>query len=360
MALGDGIRYNVATVSAEERRRLRDAMLELHKRLYPGQRTDPIPGGVTYWFKQDEIHQATHVHGGPAFLPWHRELCNRYEALLRQVDPEISLHYWDYTTDPRPLFTAEFLGSANGQAGEPWLSAGFYKPGATPFRSDNPFDPVNNNPADPPRSLARAVAQGPPPVGTTLWPTDSDILAATTYPQMRDLLERAHNQAHGYIGGNLGQPHISFRDPFVFLLHSNVDRLFAMWQTIPGQKWRLDPNQVYGSETNDPEIIEDLEPWAATPPSIRPWVPPEGQAQSKTCRHPSVVAPPRYDTTVRPNVGRIMVADFSGAAPPAAVRYWEDWGNNPLFDGWQDDNDWTFVGDFMHRGYDQLLSTNRD
>jgi hypothetical protein len=57
--------------------------------------------------------------------------------------------------------------------------------------------------------------------------------------------------------------------------------------------------------------------------------------------------------------GRIMIADFSGGQPPAQVRYWENWGDNPLFNGWQDDNDWIAVGDFMHLGYDQQLSVNR-
>jgi hypothetical protein len=103
MALGDGIRRNVATISQEERDLLRDAIAELNQdpQRYPGNRDDvPLAGGVTFWFKQDEIHQATHVHGGPAFLPWHRELCNRFEALLRGVDSRLSLHYWDWTTDP--------------------------------------------------------------------------------------------------------------------------------------------------------------------------------------------------------------------------------------------------------------------
>jgi hypothetical protein len=67
-------------------------MLELDRRMYAD--------GVSFWDKQDQIHQATHVHGGPAFIPWHRELVNRYEALLKEVDPTVALHYWDWRTDP--------------------------------------------------------------------------------------------------------------------------------------------------------------------------------------------------------------------------------------------------------------------
>ena len=92
MALGDGIRRNIAQVEPSERMALRDAILEMHRRFYPGNRNETPPGGVSWWFKQDEIHQATHVHGGPEFLPWHRELTNRFEALLRQINPQLSLH----------------------------------------------------------------------------------------------------------------------------------------------------------------------------------------------------------------------------------------------------------------------------
>jgi hypothetical protein len=33
-------------------------------------------------------------------------------------------------------------------------------------------------------------------------------------------------------------------DPLFWLHHANVDRLWAIWQTMPGQEWRLDPDQV--------------------------------------------------------------------------------------------------------------------
>lgn len=75
--------------------------------------TQAFEGGVSHWFKQDEIHQATHVHGGPEFLPWHRELVNRFEIMLRQVDSRLSLHYWDFNDDPGPLFTDSFMGSTH-------------------------------------------------------------------------------------------------------------------------------------------------------------------------------------------------------------------------------------------------------
>src|SRR6476620_8435024 len=146
MALGDGIRRNILSVSQAERDRFRDAIIELNHRTFPGSRTDFPAGGVTQWFKQDEIHQATHVHGGPAFLPWHRELCNRFEQLLRTVDPDLSLHYWDWLTDPSHiddgdggfinLFSKDFMGSDKGPAGEPWLSASFYDPDANPYRGE--------------------------------------------------------------------------------------------------------------------------------------------------------------------------------------------------------------------------------
>lgn len=309
MPLGDGIRRNIATVSQQERERLRDAFIKLQQKAFPGDREDPIPGGVTYWFKQDEIHAATHVHQGPAFLPWHRELCNRLEAMLREEDPDLSLHYWDWNTDPAGLFTSDFMGSANGDAGEPWLSEGFYDPNADPFRSDNAFDP-NNNPFDPPRTLERNISAGAPPIGSPGWPSDSEILVAETFPAMRVLIEQTHDNIHSsYIGGTIGNPHTAFRDPFVFLLHSNVDRLFATWQAALGKSWRLDPDQVYGSEAgtgaNPNElngILTPIDPWAGNPNNngniklVRPWAPPENEQVFKDSKHPSIVQPPCYDT----------------------------------------------------------------
>jgi hypothetical protein len=269
MPLGDGIRRNIAHVEPAERALLRDAIVGLNQRFFPGTRNDPNPGGVSWWFKQDEIHQATHVHGGPEFLPWHREICNRLEAMLRQVNPQLSLHYWDWTQDPGAvpnanlgggvagvvnLFTPDFMGhggNTSAPIGEPWLTAGFYVPTAALHRD------ATQNPADPPSTVTRFVNDRLSPAAPA---DDQAVLAAGDYADMRAILEDIHDRMHSFVA--MGGQHVSFRDPFVFLLHSNVDRLLALWQTAPGHPERLQPATVYGTESNDAGLNGNIEPWA--------------------------------------------------------------------------------------------------
>jgi hypothetical protein len=385
--LGDGVRRSLATVSKAERDLFIDAVKRLNQLYYPGSRPDFPAGRVSYWFKQDEIHQGTHVHHVPAFLPWHREMCNRFEASLRSVHPQLSLHYWDWNLDPSHmldpggnvinLFDSDFMGNADaavngGAVGEPLLSAGFYVPTAVgdAFRDDSSPHPINKpdpsnpstwsyqlhaNPADPPKTLTRGKPPGAPPVGKTLrdpfngdwtpvttptptsvyWPTDSEFRDAASWEAFNDRMQGielgtsingAHALAHSFIGGLTGtltDPHTAFRDPFVYLFHANIDRLWALWQHQKPAV-RLDPAQVYGSQENtqgsgdvefgDPNwgILSPLEPWAGIAAQtaatgfisniipVRPWFAPENEQNlpenQKDSRAMSVVLPAKYDT----------------------------------------------------------------
>jgi hypothetical protein len=434
MALGDGIRRNLATVSKEERDLFIDAVKQLNQIFYSptGSRTDFPAGHVSYWFKQDEIHQSTHVHHVPQFLPWHREMCKRFEALLRSVHPELSLHYWDWNVDPSNmldadgnvinLFASDFMGNADGAvnggaAGEPLLSAGFYAPNLVgddyrddisphPITKPNPNDPstwryqLHANPADPPKTLTRGKQPGAPPIGQTLrnpfggdwtpvpsgtpgsvyWPTDSEFLNAPTWEAFNDLMQgielgtsnnAAHALAHQYIGGQTGtltDAHTSFRDPFVFLFHANIDRLWAMWQRKNGAV-RLDPAQVYNTERDTPGsgdvefgdpnwgILSPLEPWAGLsaqtpfnpgpPPTgtgiitniipVRPWFAPENEQNlpenDKDSKNISVVIPASYDTA--PHSSYVIANQDTFSNSQAAVNLTFANAFYVIYDGFQ-------------------------
>ena len=332
MALGDGIRRNIKDVDPIERGLLKDAFVELNNRFFGGTRTDTPTGGVSWWFKQDEIHQATHVHNGPEFLPWHREIVNRLEVMLRQINPQLSLHYWDWKENPTSLpnanlgggttgtlnlFTTSFMGyggSSSNSVGEPWLSAGYYNPGAA-----NKRDNAGGTPADPPGDLRRNVSGSP---ATAL--AENNAIGEDDYAAMRVLMEDIHDNMHGFV--NMGGAHISFRDPFVFLLHSNVDRVFAKWQWVNGKEARLNGNTMYGTETNLDVVVGGhtqnvnhmVEPWSTghsedlfgTPHDTRPWHAPENEGVPHTYKDFSIVNPPCYDTLPASVVYETTNVDF--------------------------------------------------
>ncbi|MGC2570248.1 MAG: tyrosinase family protein, partial [Candidatus Nitrosopolaris sp.] len=271
---------------------------------------------------------------------------------------------WDWNHDPSNLpdgtggtvnlFDSNFMGNANGEVGEPLLSGGIYAPHAVLYRDDNilrlnrptndpstwSYDSPHYNPADPPKMLSRQKQSGDPPVGVagSGWPHDEELVNAPDWETFNHLMQGAelpphtiptdaHGAAHEYIGGaggELSDPHISFRDPFVFLLHSNVDRLWAKWQRDPAHPERLDPAQVYGTDpalggdttgSGDVEgeaqgldnptwgILSPLEPWASFDAQtnltgvvvdlwpINPWF---TAPEIKNSKDPSVVRPPVY------------------------------------------------------------------
>jgi hypothetical protein len=82
-----------------------------------------FPEGISYWHKQQQKH--FHVvnnftptfgaYGSNGFLPWHREFLNRYEILLREAYPTVTLFYWAWRTDPRlSARITGAMGSFNG------------------------------------------------------------------------------------------------------------------------------------------------------------------------------------------------------------------------------------------------------
>lgn len=188
-------------------------------------------------------------HGGPgafSFLSWHRYFLFLMEQELQSHVPGVMIPYWDWS-DPASIMTDTFLGS-NGGAGD-LVRQGYFavdRPGTggntTPLPAWWPpglegwrlpgFFPSNisgglRRDIDAPSSL--------PEVGDF-----REVLALSSYSDFQNSLESGagissghdmHNDMHRWMGGQMNTLNGSPLDPMFYLIHANVDRLWAMWQT---------------------------------------------------------------------------------------------------------------------------------
>jgi len=233
----------------------------------------------------------------------------RYEALLRESRPELTLLYWDWTTDPSPtiLGPGGFFGAASGVVGALFASFGISR------------NKGSGAPGAP--GLAPAYQSG------TLLPTGN--FAAFTGPSSfsSGIEHFLHDEAHCYIDGTMCTVNAA-RDPIFFMLHANCDRLWAMWQRRNSSNVdRWTPASAYDASQSAAAITSDLRPWDGTD-GFSPWqnqIPgdPNGYEIHKTPTHHSIVFPPIYEDVLlkipvlQPNEQCIIEIPFY---PPPAVE----------------------------------------
>lgn len=265
------------------------------------------------------------AHRGSGFLPWHREYLRRFEDALREVAgaPDLALPYWDFfnhAKTERILFAGDFLGGRGSQ------QAGGLLPDSRWRHPDEggrwSVDPELHRQCVPDSHMVRMGAD-PSPRGEKLmrWPGwwDDDfglqfegfddlpeptelpgLLASPTYPIFRAKLEgnrnhalvppRMHDAVHAFCGGfmrpNAQSPNSlgtmtgmsSPNDPLFWVLHTQVDRLWALWQECghEGPAWYEGrPKDTYGHGLDEPMWPWDGgESWAL--PQIDVYLPDPG------------------------------------------------------------------------------------
>src|SRR5262249_16041518 len=63
------------------------------------------------------------AHAGPAFLAWHREFLLQFEQALQQVNPNVTIPYWDFTVDNSPsssIWSTKLMGG-DGDPNDNWV-----------------------------------------------------------------------------------------------------------------------------------------------------------------------------------------------------------------------------------------------
>ena len=197
-----GVRRNQKSLSAADWKALVAALADIHAVGAPLPRyADFVKVHIRAMNMNDMQGMSWHVHTmGPSdgynFLSWHRYFLLQMERRLQQVNPALTLPYWDATNDrhiPAPLKTKKFIKDFSIQRGA-WDASQL----ATPQE-------------------------------------EVDILQIPTFRLFQRTLEgHIHAGVHNAVGGDMSGSN-SPTDPLFFLHHSNIDRLWSQWQAAhPG------------------------------------------------------------------------------------------------------------------------------
>jgi tyrosinase len=207
------------------------------------------------------------AHGGPGFLSWHRAYLLDFERELQNIDARVALHYWRFDRANPNLFSKAFIGLPNSL-------------GQVQFNAGHPllgWIAVN----------APGIQRGTGVTSTTVpaLNTEAQTLQSSpgtlhaNYSTFRNMQFNPHGSAHmSHVSGWITNPATAPRDPLFYLLHCNVDRLWAKWQWAtkihdPADPRAFTPSAGFpaGHRLNDP-----LWPWCGPLPSPRPTTAPGG------------------------------------------------------------------------------------
>ncbi|MGW2819591.1 tyrosinase family protein [Streptomyces sp. NPDC001443] len=274
-------RKDAATLTAAEKRRFVNAMLEVKRR---GEYDEFVQTHIDHYVADGETGLRT-AHMAPSFLPWHRRFLLELEQALRRVDSSVTVPYWDWTRDRGTTstpWTGDLLGG-NGRRSDHQVTTGpfAYAAGNWTIRvgvTDGEY-------------LARDLGRARAPISL---PTRNDVEWAmsdpvydvspwdsTTTKGFRNRLEgwgrgsgsaswRNHNRVHRWVGGAmLGGA--SVNDPVFWLHHAFVDLLWSQWQDRH-REHRYLPARPPGPGTPQHGRVvarnEMLPPWDVTPDSL--------------------------------------------------------------------------------------------
>lgn len=237
-----GCRKNVTRLTLSERQAFVNALLQLK-----------ADGGYDPYVTQ-HLNAMGHGHGGPAFFPWHREYLRRFEDDLQAIDSSVNLPYWDWTVEnlnpagtESLIWRDDFMGGP-GDPGNNFAISGPFSGWGLTRNNFNPFQA---------------------PGGGGLVANRMNSLDYTTFRG----IEGPHGGAHVWVGGNVGNAQIAPQDPVFWLIHTNVDRLWAEWTTRHnGQAgWvQYAPN---GGGPQGHNLNDTMWPWNGTtvPVGVSPW-----------------------------------------------------------------------------------------
>lgn len=200
------------------------------------------------------------AHGAAGFLSWHRAYLLDLERELQKIDASVALPYWRFDQPAPNVFTEDFLGRSNpSQIGNVLFSPGnllrFWQTDGAAGISRRPRFSVQSDGAGVSAQGATLLLGGARPDAIfDSGPTTDPVSLSGGFDEMEG---NPHGSAHTSFDGWIRSAATAPRDPLFFLLHCNVDRLWALWQWFND---RFDGSQAntyfYRDNANSPTATE--------------------------------------------------------------------------------------------------------
>ena len=180
------------------------------------------------------------AHRNFGFLPWHRCYLLDLERELQRIDPSVTLPYWKFDEPAPNLFRREFIGFSDVTSTVDFSPANPLVNWAT----DGTVPGVDRRPLFNSQTSAASGALGPVA-------TEQDTIQTLAAPDQlfaafRRMEGQPHGPAHRSFEGSISRIHTAAKDPLFFLLHTNVDRLWAKWQwATSGRRFDITSTDTY-------------------------------------------------------------------------------------------------------------------
>jgi tyrosinase len=213
------------------------------------------------------------AHGAPGFLSWHRAYLLDLERELQKIDPSVTLPYWRFDRPAPNLFSPDFIGSTGAIGNVVFSPANLLRQWQTdggPGVSRRPLFDVQLAGAFV-RSEASTLAMG--------GPRPKAVFDLGPTPGGFDEMEgNPHGRAHTSFRDWISDAGTAPRDPLFFLLHCNVDRLWARWQWFNDRFDGTLPDCFFyrGSVGSNPatdvghNLLDTMWPWNNVTGGLRP------------------------------------------------------------------------------------------
>jgi tyrosinase len=234
------LRKNADKLSPQERDRFLKALVRLNQ------------NGTYKDF--ETIHQSNpnaylQAHGGSHFLPWHRAFLLDLERELQNIDPSVTLPYWRFDESAPNVFRGSFMGATRQNT----------RQSPVMFDLSNPMVGwVRGQQVGIVRSASFDTQSGQP---ARLITQSATLALGTNYLAFANMESNPHGAAHTSFIGPIDNPGTAPQDPLFFLLHTNVDRLWALWQWVNKHTDPNSPNTYIPGPTNVKQLMATMWPW---------------------------------------------------------------------------------------------------